>query len=97
MKHIFFCTIFLSFIVSRRNLDRKAEKNAAGLLVLNFEAQYPSSFFADRIFEKIEMIPLETTNDGLVRISYDRRWPGRNYFYQLPPLARKRGGAKVAK
>jgi len=66
MKRII-CYILLStFFISCKNTNYKIEKNAAGLLVLNFEEQYLSSFFADRIFDKIEMIPLETTDDGLV-------------------------------
>jgi len=58
--------ILLSFIVSCGHVSNKAEKNAEGQLILNFEAQHPSSFFSERIFDKIELIPLETTDDCLV-------------------------------
>jgi hypothetical protein len=60
--------IFSTFIVSCKNVINKVEKNSEGQLLLNFEDQYPSSFFSDRIFREIEMIPLETTDDCLVGI-----------------------------
>jgi len=80
MKHILFYFIFLSFVVSCGQVNNKAEKNAEGQLVLNFEAQHSSSFFSDRIFDTIEMISLETTDDCLVGIKPELLSDAQHFF-----------------
>ena len=62
-------TLFLILsvlILSCGSEKNKVGYNADGLLVLTFDDQSSSTFFSDRIFGKVEMIPLETTDDCLV-------------------------------
>ena len=62
MKHFTVFIVLTFFLVSCRNAKDKSE----GQLVLNFEAQTPSTFFSNNLFGKVELIPLETKDDCLV-------------------------------
>jgi len=66
MKRIVLFFMLPLFFISCRNANNQVGENMEGQLVLNFNEQTSSTFFSDRIFEKIEMIPLETTDDCLV-------------------------------
>ena len=66
MKHILYYAIFLLLIISCGNVKNKVRENTNGQLALVFNEQSSSTFFSDRIFGKVEMIPLETTDDCLI-------------------------------
>ena len=80
MKHIsLFAFIFL-LLSSCYNGKNKVGNSSDGLLVLHFEEQSLSTFFSDKIFGKVEVTPLETTDDCLVGESPELLLDDRHYF-----------------
>lgn len=60
--------------------NNKAIINAEGQLVLNFESQPLSMLFSDKIFGKVEMTLLETTDDCLVGRHPELKLDEQHYF-----------------
>ena len=80
MKRILSFVVLSLFFAACKNIHNNAE----GPLLLTFENHPLSSLFSDKIFGKIEMTPLETTDDCLVGA-----WPqlllDGHYFFVYDP------------
>ena len=79
MKQFIYIIISL-LIVSCGNENSTSGYNAAGQLVLNFENEMTSTFFSDRVFGRVKMIPLETSDNSLVGRGPDLLSDNQHYF-----------------
>ena len=80
MKKIKLFVIISLLFFSCGNVKNKVGKHSDGPLVLVFEEQSSATLFSDRIFGKMEMTPLETTDDCLVGERPELLKDDQNYF-----------------
>ena len=80
MKQVILFATFLLLLAACGNVKNKTERNREGQLVLVFDEQSSSSFFSDRIFGKVEIMPLETTDDCLVGNEPELLSDDHNFF-----------------